>query len=266
MEKFNVGIIGTGGMGKAHAHSYMRNENVNIMGVCSKTRELARSFACGEWKQETDYEGLMGASSLYKIEKVFDDYHEMAEDKEIQIVDISIPNSLHFPVALEMLKHKKHVLIEKPLATTLQEAQMLYDTAAKNGVILATGHMWRYHKDVNYVKETISSGELGRIVKTRSYGLHLRWGPGGWFKEKKISGGGALLDMGVHAIDTARYVIGEPETESVYACIGTRFGEYDVDDQVEIITRYKDGTYSVFEAGWNYPHISGKEGSVEILE
>ena len=79
------------------------------------------------------------------------------------------------------------------------------------------GHMWRFDTEVNYLKKAVESGRLGRIIKTKGYGIHENWGPSGWFTQKDLAGGGALADMGVHAIDTVRYILGDPKPQTVYA-------------------------------------------------
>ena len=71
-------------------------------------------------------------------------------------------------------------------------------------------HPWRHHEAVIAVRDAIAAGELGRVVRTHGYGVHADWGPGGWFTDPALAGGGALVDMGIHAIDTARFLLGEP--------------------------------------------------------
>ena len=78
-------------------------------------------------------------------------------------------------------------------------------------------HCWRFHDDVRALRRRIEAGELGEIVKTRGYGVHAGWGPSGWFTDPQLAGGGALVDMGVHAIDTARYLLGDPRPARVCA-------------------------------------------------
>jgi Predicted dehydrogenases and related proteins len=264
MKKVNVGIIGTGGMGKIHAYQYMKNPDAHVYGVCSLTRELAQDFADGKWENVQYSEGVMTTRPLYRIGKVYDDYIEMANDREIDAVSIMTPNALHYQIAIEMIKHGKHVLVEKPLSINSELAAEMVSSARKYDVILATGHMWRFHKDVQYIRKAIDEGLLGDIIQTKSYGVHLRWGPDGWFAQKSLAGGGALIDMGVHAIDTTNYILGDPQPKSVYAAIGTKYRDIDVDDFAQIMVKYKNGMVSLFESGWNYPFISGMEASTEI--
>jgi len=102
-------------------------------------------------------------------------------------------------------------------------------------------------------------------VKAKGYGIHQNWGPAGWFVKKELAGGGALVDMGVHAIDSVRYLLGDPEPESVYAVIGTHYGDYDVDDSGVLVIRWAGGNTTVIESGWWHPHMDGPEASSQLF-
>jgi predicted dehydrogenase len=129
---------------------------------------------------------------------------------------------------------------------------------------LMVAHCWRFHPDVRALRTRVEAGELGEIVKTRSYGVHARWGPSGWFTDPELAGGGALLDMGVHAIDTTRYLLGDPEPVRVCATIGTRYGGYAVDDDAVLLVTWSNATNSVVESGWWQPHLGGLEADTEL--
>ena len=114
------------------------------------------------------------------------------------------------------------------------------------------------------MRERVASGELGEVVKTRGYGAHAAWGPEGWFVDPALAGGGALVDMGVHAIDTARFLLGDPTPNRVCAAIGTRYGTYKVDDDGVLLITWSNGTNSVVESGWWQPHVGGLEADTEV--
>ena len=103
------------------------------------------------------------------------------------------------------------------------------------------------------------------MFKTKGYGIHENWGPDGWFTQKEKAGGGALIDMGVHAIDTARYLLGDPKPLEVFAKIDTLFGDYDVDDSGIIIISWDNGTTSIIESGWHHPHMDGPEAATQLF-
>ena len=136
--------------------------------------------------------------------------------------------------------------------------------AAGSGARLMVAHCWRFHPDVQAMHARIATGELGEIVKTRGYGVHAGWGPAGWFTDPALAGGGALPDMGVHAIDTARYLLGDPEPVRVCATVGTRYGDYDVDDDAILLISWSQGTNSIVESGWWQPHKEGLEAETEV--
>jgi predicted dehydrogenase len=263
-DRLRIGIVGTGGMGKIHAAAYMKNPRAEVRGVSSLTRELAQEFADGKWETVAYSEGTMDARAAYRIPVAYGSWREMAADAAIQAVSIVVPNALHHEIALAMIRAGKHVLVEKPLALNAVQAAELVNEARRRGVVLATGHMWRFHREVEWMRQVVADGVLGEIVQTKSYGLHLRWGPSGWFTQPELAGGGALIDMGVHAIDTTRWLLGEPAAESVYAVVGSRFGEKAVDDFAQIMVRFAGGTTSLFESGWHFPRISGLEASTEL--
>ena len=114
------------------------------------------------------------------------------------------------------------------------------------------------------VRDAIAAGELGRVVRTHGYGVHADWGPGGWFIDPALAGGGALVDMGIHAIDTARFLLGEPEARRVRASITTAHGDYAVDDDGLVLIEWEGGARSVVESGWWQPHLGGHEADTEV--
>jgi len=154
--------------------------------------------------------------------------------------------------------------VEKPMARTLAEARAMNAAAARSSARLMVAHCWRFHDDVRAMRARVELGELGVIVKTRGYGGHARWGPTGWFTDPDLAGGGALLDMGVHAIDTARFLLGDPQPHRVCAAIGRRYGRYAVDDDAVLLITWDGGTTSVVESGWWQPRMAGMEADTEL--
>lgn len=183
----------------------------------------------------------------------------------LDAVVIALPNSLHAPLAIEALNAGLHVLVDKPMALDATQARAMRTAARRNDRCLLVGHMWRYDPQALWLRDAVRDGELGTIVKTKAYGIHVNWGPAGWFVDPELAGGGALIDMGVHAIDTTRLLLGDPQPVSVYARIETRFGDYAVDDMGVIVITWDNGTTSLIESGWWNPHMDGAEASTQLF-
>ncbi len=153
-------------------------------------------------------------------------------------------------------------MVEKPMSMNAQEAEQMCEAADKSGALLMVAHCWRFHPDVQWLRE--QSAKLGKIIRTKAYSVHVHWGPSGWFTQKKFAGGGAMADMGVHALDTTRFLLGDPQPVSVYAKIGTYYMECDVDDTGVIIVEWDNGTVSYIETGWWQPHSDGPEAGAQL--
>jgi predicted dehydrogenase len=157
------------------------------------------------------------------------------------------------------------VFVEKPMAVSGLQASEMIECADRTERILMVGHMWRFDTEVNYIRDLVQSARLGEIIKTKGYGVHVNWGPTGWFVDKDLAGGGALADMGVHAIDAVRYLLDDPHPQEVYAKISTHFGDYDVDDTSVVMITWDTGTVSIIESGWWHPHADGPEASTQLF-
>lgn len=136
------------------------------------------------------------------------------------------------------------------------------EAADRSGALLMVAHCWRFDPDVLWLKE--HSQRLGKIIRTKGYGVHVHWGPSGWFAQKEFAGGGAMADMGIHALDTARFLLGDPKPVSVYAKIGTYYREFDVDDTGIILVEWENGATSYIESGWWQPHADGPEAATQL--
>lgn len=242
MEKIKVALVGAGYIANYHARGLQSIPGVEIAAVVAGSLQAAQDFA-----------------TKYNIDGAFDSIDPVVKRTDITAVVIATPNKFHAPYAIEFLKNGKDVFMEKPMAMSYEEGLTVKETAEANGRVVMVGHMWRFDTDVNYIKGIVDAGQLGRIVKTKGYGIHENWGPAGWFSNKELAGGGALADMGVHAIDTARYVLGDPKPIKVYAKIGTYYGNYDVDDSGIVMISWDNGAESIVESGWWQPHMDGPE-------
>jgi len=247
MKKIRIALIGAGYIADFHARGLQSIDHVEIVAVVAKELQEAKDFAL-----------------KYDIQDAFSDISDLLNNDTIDGVIIGTPNQFHAPYAIEFLKNGKDVFLEKPMGISGEEGRQIDEASKKFNQLVMVGHMWRFDIDTNYLKDYVASGKLGKVFKTKGYGVHENWGPSGWFTIKKLAGGGALADMGVHAIDTIRYIIGDPKPIKVYARISTNFGDYDVDDTGIIIITWDNGTESIIESGWWHPHMDGPEASSGI--
>jgi predicted dehydrogenase len=246
--KVRVAIIGTGYIGDYHARGLLATEGVEIVLAVDTNESSAGKFA-----------------ERYGIKEVANDALSITGRDDIHAVVIGIPNAFHAPYALEFLKNGKDVFLEKPMAVNASEGREIKRASEASGKLVMVGHMWRFDEEVNYLKKAVDSDRLGKIVKTKGYGIHVDWGPAGWFTRKELAGGGALADMGVHAIDTVRYLLGDPKPRTVYARIGTHYGDYDVDDSGILVITWENDTTSIIESGWWHPHMDGPEAGTGLF-
>jgi predicted dehydrogenase len=241
-----VALFGCGWIQDFHARGVQACGH-EVVAVANHREETATSFA-----------------QRHGIARVTTDWEALATDSDIDAVVVATPNALHAPQSIACLEAGKHVLVEKPMATSVAECDAMIAAAGASGASLMVAHCWRFHPEVQAMRAKIVADELGEIVKTRGYGVHAGWGPSGWFAQKALAGGGALPDMGVHAIDTVRYLLGDPDPSRVCAAIGTRYGEYDVDDDGILLISWSQGTNSIVESGWWHPHKEGLEAETEV--
>ncbi len=219
-----------------------------------------RVVAAANWRPES----LAAFAERHAVPRTTLDWRELVGDPAVDAVVIGTPNALHAPQAIAFLEAGTHVLVEKPMAMDAAQGEAMVAAARSTGARLMVAHCWRFHPDVLALRARIAAGELGDVVKTRGYGVHVRWGPEGWFTQSALAGGGALADMGVHAIDTARFLLGGPQPTGVHAAIGTRYGDYDVDDDAILLIHWDNGVNSLVESGWWQPHAAGMEADTEI--
>jgi len=242
-------VLGYGFIADLHVRAATTLADVDIVGVSGHQRERATDFA-----------------RRHGIDRVTTDWASMCAEPDVDLVIIGTPNSLHAEQTVHALDHAKHVLVEKPMATNTVDADRMIDAAERAERTLAVGQMWRYHPDVIALRDRITAGDFGSIVRTHGWGVHASWGPSGWFTDPELAGGGALIDMGIHAIDIARFLLGDPGAERVRASIGIgRYGEYDVDDDGIVVIDGDNGVRSSVEFGWWQPRLGGLEADTEIL-
>jgi predicted dehydrogenase len=243
-----IAIAGYGYIAHYHARAARAAEGAELVAVMGRDQAKANAFA-----------------AKYEIPRVHTTGAGLAQDDGVDAVVICLPNSLHAPLGLELMRAGKHLLVEKPMAMNAAEAEEMAAVAQATGRRLLVGHMWRFDREAVWLREVIARGDLGRVVKTKGYGIHTNWGPTGWFVDPALAGGGALIDMGVHALDTVRFLLGDPEPVSVFAKLSTEYGDYQVDDLGVLVVEWEGGAVSIIESGWWHPWMDGPEASTQVF-
>jgi len=242
-----IAIIGTGNIGHIHARAVQNTPGMALNAVVDNQPDRLAAFA-----------------AEFQVPHQYASVEEALKSGSLDAMVIGVPNYLHAPFAIAALKARVPVLVEKPMATSVIEAVEMAEKSYRSGAVLLVGHCWRFNKEVGWLKQQVQADRLGKMIRTKSYGVHVHWGPEGWFTQKKFAGGGALADMGIHAIDTTRFLIGEPQPVSVYARLGAFYKEYDVDDTGVTLIAWDNGVTSYIESGWWQPHSDGPEASTQL--
>jgi predicted dehydrogenase len=242
-----IAFTGTGYISKIHAQAARAQPDTELVAVVNHRPESMAAFAAefGIPRQYANVAGLLQAG-------------------QVDALVVSTPNYLHAPESIAALNAGVHVMVEKPMAMNAAEAEAMLVAGQSSGALLMVAHCWRFEPEVLWLKEQVEAGRLGKIIRTKGYGVHTNWGPGGWFSQQKFAGGGALADMGIHALDTARFLLGDPQPVSVYAKIGTHYKEFDVDDTGVIWVNWANGVTTYIESGWWQPHMDGPEASTQL--
>jgi predicted dehydrogenase len=242
-----IAFTGTGHMAQTHARAAKNLPDIELTAVVNHRRESRAAYA-----------------ERFGISRQFDSVAALLADGAVDALVVSTPNVLHAPETIAALAAGVHVLVEKPMAMDAADAQAMTAASVASGAKLMVAHCWRFDEEVNWLKRQIDSGRLGKILRTKGYGVHVNWGPDGWFVDDELAGGGALADMGIHAIDTARYLLGDPQPSSVYARISSDYTEYTVDDCGTIWINWGNGATSLVESGWWWPHADGPEAGTQV--
>ncbi len=199
MKKFKIGIIGVGSISNCHIDSYLGNDRVELYAFC-----------------DIDEEQLKKQGEKYHVERLYTDLEEFLKLEEMDAVSVCVWNSNHAACTIAALKAGKHVLCEKPMAVSVEEAVMMRQAAETYQKTLMIGFVRRFGRDCAMLKDLIASDNFGEIYYAKASYLRRNGNPVGWFGDKKRSGGGPLIDLGVHVIDLTRYLLGNPKPVSVY--------------------------------------------------
>ncbi|MDN5319810.1 MAG: UDP-N-acetylglucosamine 3-dehydrogenase [Thermococcaceae archaeon] len=239
----HIGVVGVGNMGFHHARIYSelaKEGKVELVGVADANFERAKEVA-----------------EKFKT-RAFADYRELI--KEVDAVSIVVPTSLHRQVALDFIENGVHVLVEKPIAESIESAEEIIKAAKNNGVVLMVGHVERFNPGVLKLKEVLDGGLIGKIVTLTAK----RVGP----LPPQIKDVGVIVDLAVHDIDVMSFLLGD-KVKSVYARAGSAKNPLELEDYAIIMLNFGDAT-GIVETNWLTPHkvrtlsVVGTEGIAEL--
>jgi UDP-N-acetylglucosamine 3-dehydrogenase len=240
MTKINIGLIGLGYLGKFHLRNCLRLDSANLVAVADLSKKSLR------------------LAKEMGVQKTFTDYNQLLKQPTVDAVIISLPTHLHTPCAISAAENGKHIFLEKPLARNPQEGKEIISSAKKNAVKLMIGYPFRFNSEYLNLKKKMESGILGDIqtvhAKNISAGAFMHRGEIGipkpvpdWWLKKELTGGGALMDLGSHMINLARWYFGE--VDNVKAYLGYRYN-FDFEDHAICIAKFTSGTTAIINVGW----------------
>jgi predicted dehydrogenase len=243
MKKLRIGTIGLG-MGSGHIRGFKTHPNAEV---------VAAADTCEERLKERGEE--LAVPSLYTSAE------EMLEKEKLDIVSIAVPNKFHKPLTLAAFDAGCHVLCEKPMAMNAKEAKEMLDASKKANKRLMINFSFRFTEQSYAMKQQVESGILGDIYYARTIWHRRRGMPGfgGWFGQKKLAGGGPLIDLGVHRLDLALWLMNYPKPTwvmgSSYNHIATGIAEkqgkkFDVEDIAVGLVKFENGATLEVEASW----------------
>jgi predicted dehydrogenase len=234
MSTVKIGLIGTGFVADLHATAARMVPEVEILAVASPTPGKASHFA-----------------REHGIPHSFEDYREMLKLKDIQLLTLALPNHLHAQACLDAAGAGKHVVCEKPLCRTLEEADRMIQGCRQSGVLLMYAEELCFAPKYVRAKKLVDEGALGKAFLVKQSEEH--FGPhASWFWDVDKSGGGVLLDMGCHSIEFARWVFGKPRVKSVFASMSTHVHRDKTrgEDHSLCVVEYETGQVGLAENSW----------------
>lgn len=254
MKKLRVGVVGLG-MGRHHVRGFQAHPSADVV-------------ACAD----VDDERCRYAREELGVPRTYHDYQEMCAKEECDVISIAVPNCYHKPVTCAAIEAGAHVLCEKPMALTTQEAQEMQATAEKHQKRLMINFSYRFSPHAWALKKCVDDGLLGDPYYATAVWMRRRGMPGfgGWFGQKKYAGGGPMIDLGVHRIDLALWLMGYPTPTWVMARMSNHIATsiardqgklFDVEDFATAMVTCDSGATLSITASW-----AGNIAPQELME
>lgn len=267
MEKLKVGIIGTGGISAMHIDGYQQCSNVEIVSGC-----------------DIDAEKLDAVCKRNNIPEQYTDHRELLAKSDVDAVSICTSHESHAEIAINAMKAGKHVLCEKPMAINSALAQQMYDVSKETGKLLMLGFVRRFGDDAELILDCKEQGMFGEFYYVKASYLRRYGFPGGWFGNKARSGGGPLIDLGVHCIDLCRYLMGNPKPVTVSGTTSYKMGKpelkdhyvadvsnekrksdiFDVEDLATLYVKYDNGAVFYLDTSFCL-NVKSPTGKIELF-
>jgi len=268
--KLRAGVIGAGAIGPAHLRGYQAAEGVEITAVCDVHKGRAEA-----------------AAAQFKAKQVFTDYRKMLAGDAVDVVSVCTPNHTHMPIAVAALQAGKHVLCEKPLAMNGKEARRMVAAAKQSRRLLMTAQSMRYGSGAQLLKRMADGGRFGDLYFGTAMLLRRTGIPRGWFQDAKQSGGGPLIDIGVHVLDFLWWVMGMPRPVSAFGVTFDYLGttgqgmgnwgvnyaprRFSVEDLAAGLIRFAGGQAISIEVSWAahtgdsyFARVMGTKGGAQL--
>ncbi|MGQ7297262.1 Gfo/Idh/MocA family protein [Quadrisphaera sp. KR29] len=273
-----VGVVGLGWAGQQHLQAYAARPDVEVVALAGMESALLASLGEAHGVQ-------------HRVAR----WQDLLEVEGLQAVSIAVPTALHAPIAVAALQRGLHVLCEKPIARDAPEASTMVEAARSAGRVLEVVFNHRQRGDVQALRQLVASGQLGRPYAARTWWLRRRGIPtlGSWFTNAEASGGGPLVDLGVHCLDWALHVLGEPRVLAASAVTASELGPrglggsreagktqaggpsaYEVEDLAHAFLRLEGGGVLQLETSWAVfrdpvdqlgMSLSGTDGGAELV-
>lgn len=265
MKKIKVGVIGAGGIAKLHLNAYQNNPNAEVVALCDKNIDSAKAKA-----------------REFNIPNTYDDIHQLLERDDIDAVSITTPNWTHTDLSISALNAGKHVLCEKPPSLNAEGVARMVECAKKNHRLLMFGFEGKFAEKIRYTKELCQNGFFGELYYVKTSYIRRCGNPGGWFATKELSGGGPLIDLGVHTLDLCLHLMGNPRPVTVFATTYHKFGDrsnlkgidwyktrnyqeskFNVENLAVALIKFENGATLFIESSFDL-HAKGKDEMVHL--
>jgi UDP-N-acetyl-2-amino-2-deoxyglucuronate dehydrogenase len=256
VKKLNIGIIGCGRIAYKHAEAIKKNEKANLLCVCDIIEERAREY-----------------KDKYGAEAHFTDYRKMLEYSGLDVVNICTPSGMHAEMGIAAAQAGKHVIVEKPMALSLKDADDLIEACDESGVKLAVCFQNRFNPPVQKLRRALEEGRFGKLTHASAI---VRWfRPQDYYDQAPWRGtramdGGCLMNQSIHNIDLLQWMMGP--VESVFGYTATNLRKIECEDVGVAVLKFKNGALGVIEASTTiYPenleetlNIFGEKGTVVL--